>query len=351
MKKLLTLFLAIALIASLGMVASAADYQGQGVIKMGTAVVDAQLDPAYTGSLYFTGLGTGTNGYDQPWSYTAEASIYLMYDSNYLYIFAEVIDDDVFTKGPVYCMGYNPHANDCIEFRLNFQGTDGDDNHKVSIDAYGFSCFGLDKSQAIIDYASLEYATEITDVGYNVEVAIPCSKGQTDMIKAGKLGFTYQLNDITSSGGHQNFTTSFYGEPEKNTPFYALSTEKAVAGGSSSVDTTKAPETTTKAPETTTKAPDTTTKAPDTTTKAPDTTTKAPDTTTKAPDTTTKAPDTTTKAPDDTTTAPEDTTPAVDDTTDTTGEDNPSTFDPIVVAVALTAASGAAFVVSSKKKH
>ncbi len=307
MKKFLTLFLAIALIASLGMVASAAnDFQGQGVIKMGTAVVDAQLDPAYTGSLYFTGLGTGENGYDQPWGYTAEASIYLMYDSTYLYIFAEVIDNDVFTKGPVYCMGYNPYANDCIEFRMNFKGTDGDDNHKVTIDAYGFRAFGLDKSLAVIDYDNLEYATEITDVGYNVEVAIPCSKGETDMIKAGKLGFTYQLNDITAQGGHQNFTTSFYGEPEKNTPFYALSTEKAVAGNGGAVTPTTTPSST--------------------------------------PTTTPKVEDSTTPKVEDSTT------PKVDDTT-TGGENNPATFDPFVIAVTLTAASGAAFVVASKKKH
>ncbi len=311
MKKLLTLLLAVVLVASLAVAASAADFQGNGVIKMGTATVDAQLDPAYTGSLHFTGLGTGTNGYDQPWGYTAEASIYLMYDSNYLYIFAEVIDDDVFSKGPVYCMGYNPFANDCIEFRMNFQGTDGDDNHKVSIDAYGFSCFGLDKSLAVIDYESLEYATEITDVGYNVEVAIPCSKGQTDIIKAGKLGFTYQLNDITASGGHQNFTTSFVGEPEKNTPFYALSTEKAVAGQGGSVTPTTTPSTT--------------------------------------PTTTPKAEDSTTPKADDTTPKADDTTPKADDTT--TGDNNPATFDPIVIVAAITAASGAAFVVSSKKKH
>ena len=307
MKKFLTLFLAVALIASLGVMASAAnDFQGNGVIKMGTAVVDAQLDPTYTGSLYFTGLGTGENGYDQHWGYTAEASIYLMYDSTYLYIFAEVIDDDVFSKGPVYCMGDNPYANDCIEFRLNFKGTDGDDNHKVTIDAYGFRAFGLDKSLAVIDYDNLEYATEITDVGYNVEVAIPCSKGQTDMIAAGKLGFTYQLNDITAQGGHQNFTTSFVGEPEKNTPFYALSTEKAVAGNGGAV--------------------------------TPTTTPKVEDSTTP------KVEDSTTPKVEDSTT------PKVDDTT-TGGENNPATFDPFVIAAAVTVASGAAFVVASKKKH
>lgn len=307
MKKLITLFLAVVLIASLGVATSADDFQGKGVIKMGTAVIDAQLDPEYTGSLYFTGLGTGENGYGTAWSHTAQASIYLMYDSTYLYIFAEVIDNDVFTKGAVFCMGDNPYSNDCIEFRMNFKGATGDDNHKVSIDAYGYRAFGLDMSVGVIDYDSLEYATVITDTGYCVEVAIPCSKGATDMIEAGKLGFTYQLNDMTSSGACEYFTSSFYGEPAKNTPFYALSTEKAVAGQGGAVTPTTTPKT-----EVTTPKAETTPKADDTTPKA-------------------------------------DTTPRADDTTP--GENNPTTFDPIVIAAVLTAASGAAFVVSSKKKH
>ena len=304
MKKLITLFLAVAIIASLGIATSALDYQGNGVIKMGTAVVDGQLDPAYTGSLYFTGLGTGENAHGPAWDYTAEASIYLMYDNDNLYIFAEVIDNDLFSKGPDYCMGSNPYLNDCIEFRLNFEGKGGDDsesrNHKVSIDAYGFSCFGLERSYSFIDYANLEYATEITDAGYNVEVAIPCSRGSTNMIKAGKLGFTYQLNDINASGAHKRFTSSFVGEPVKNCVFYNLSTEKAVAGQGGAV-------------------------------------------------TPTSSADTTTQKQEDTTPKVDDTTPKVDDTT--SGNDNPATFDPFVIAVTLTAASGAAFVVASKKKH
>ncbi len=313
MKKLITLLLAVVLIASLGIATSADDFQGNGVIKMGTATVDAKLDPAYTGSLYFTGLGTGANAYeDQPWSYTAEASIYFMYDSTYLYIFAEIIDDDVFSKGPVYCMGDNPYENDCIEFRMNFNGTDGGDNHKIAIDAYGYRVFGLAKSIGIVDYDNIQYATEITDTGYCVELAIPCSKGGTDMIKAGKLGFTYQLNDITVDGAHQNFTSSFVGEPAKNSPFYALSTEAAVAGEGSAI------------------------------TLPAVTTPEAEDTTPVVEDTTPEAEGTTPKA--------DDTTPKADDTTTTGQSNNTATIAIIVIVAVIVVACGAAFVVSSKKK-
>lgn len=327
MKKIITLFLVVVLIASLGIMASAEDFQGTGVIKMGTAEVDAKLDPAYTGSLYFTGLGTGENGYDAPWSYTAEASVYFMYDSKYLYIFAEIIDDDVATKGPVYCMGDNPYANDCIEFRLNFEGANGDSNHKVAIDAYGYRVFGLSKSEGIVDYASIVHATEITDTGYCVELAIPCSKGGTDMIAAGKLGFTYQLNDINENGGHQNFTSSFYGEPAKNSPFYALSTEEAVPGSATAI---------TLAPVTEPEPEDTTPAVEDTTPAVEDTTPAAEDT-----------------EPEDTTPKADDTTPAVDDTNgDAADQKNDPTAVIIIAVVAVViVACGAAFVISKKKKN
>lgn len=60
--------------------------------------------------------------------------------------------------------------------------------------------------------------------------------------------------------------------------------------------------------------------------------------------------DTTTTAPSDDT---DDTAAKTDDTTanvPTTGDNTPDTFDPTVIAVVLTAASGAAFVVASKKR-
>ncbi len=331
MKKIITLILAVALIASLGIMASAADFEGQGVIKMGTATVDAKLDPAYTGSLYFTGLGTGANAYETPWSNTCSADVYFMYDSTYLYIFAEITDDDVATKGPVYCMGDNPYANDCIEFRLNFEGANGDSNHKVAIDAYGYRVFGLAKSEGIVDYDSIVFATEITATGYCVELAIPCSKGGTDMIAAGKLGFTYQLNDINESGGHQNFTSSFYGEPQKNSPFYALSTEAAVEG--TAIAVTLAPVT---EPE-------------------PEDTTPAAEDTTPAAEDTTPADEDTEPAADDTAPKNDDTTPAADDTAPTTGDaEEKGSLDPVVATViavvAVVVVAGVIALAVKKKK-
>lgn len=277
MKKFATLALAAALSLSLAVTASA-DFDG--AIKKGTAVVDGKLDDAYNYSFSIKDLGTAANNYGTEWWNTATADVYFLYDDSTLYICALIEDDDVLTKGEAFATGTNPYQNDNIEFRLSLDGTQ--DTIKVAVDAYGYACYGLAAHYDKIDYSTIEYATTYTDTSYVVEVGIPCTKGNLDMIKAGKLGFTYQLNDINADGKHVNHTTSFEGEAVKIPVFVALSDEEA-----------KAPE----APKTETPA----------------------------------------------------TTPAAGTTTPAAGTTAPATFDPALIAVALTAASGAAFVFASKK--
>ena len=304
MKKFATMFLAAALSLSLLAVGASADFDG--AIKKGTAKVDGVLDDAYNYSFSLKDLGTAANAYGTEWNNTAKADVYFLYDDTTLYICALVEDDDVLTKGETFAIGNNPYANDNIEFRLSLDGSPTD-TIKVAVDAYGYACYGLVDHYDRIDYSSIAYATTYTETSYVVEVGIPCTKGELDMIKTGKLGFTYQLNDINAEGKHQNHTTSFQGEAVKMPVFVALSNEAATAGAT----------TTPAAPST-----------GDTTT-----TPAAPST----GDTTT-----TPAAPSTGAT----TTPATPSTGATTA---PSTFDPALIAVALTAASGAAFVFASKK--
>ncbi len=278
MKKFVTIFLAAAL--SLGLaVGASADFEG--AIKKGTPTVDGVLDAIYTDSFNLQDLGTGKNNYEGTvdhcvWPYTAQLDVYFLYDDSKLYICSVVEDDDVLTKGLDYINNdNNPWMNDTVEIRLSLDGTY--DTIKVGIDAYGYLCYGLPKHYERIDYSTIKYATTRTDTSYVIEFSIPCTKGELDMIKAGKLGFTYQLTDINENGECFWFTSSFEGEAPKVPVFVALSNEEAKADA----------------------------------------------------------------AVEDTTAAVEDTTAAV-----TTA---PSTFDPAIIAVALTAASGAAFVLASKK--
>ena len=290
MKKLVTLSLAAVLALSLAAGVSAEE--GQGVVKVGTAKVDGILDDAYNYSLSLpVGVGenlyTGSDTYD--WPGDCHGTVYLMYDKTNLYICAVIEDNDVLTAGEARASDRmaNPYDNDVIELRLSFDGSGSTATAvKVAIDAYGYGIYGLKNHYDIIDYDAIEYAATHTDTSYIVECAIPCTKGYTDMIAAGKIGFTYQLCDLDETGAYKHFTHSYVGETAKTPVLYNLSTEKAEApaadqGGTTTGGTSTEGTTTGGTTEGTTTAP--------------------------------------------------------------------STFDPALIAVALTAASGAAFVFASKK--
>ena len=280
MKKFLTLLLAGAL--SLGILAVSASADFDGAIKKGTAKIDGIVDEAYKYSFAIKDYGTTEDAYGNGWSGDCTADLYFMYDDTYLYLCADVKDGDVLTKGEAFATGANPYANDNVEFRL-YMCDDASKYVKVAVDAYGYQCYGLEAHYDIIDYSTIKYATTYTDTSYVVEIAVPCTKGQLDMIKFGKLGVKVQLNDIDADGKHYDFAASHEGEGAKDPVYVKLSTEAAKVPASAG--TTK-PAAGTTAGTTTTGA--------------------------------------------------------------TAG--SPNTFDPAIIAVALTAASGAAFVLASKKR-
>ena len=269
MKKLATLFLAGVLALSLLAVSASADFDG--AIKKGTAKIDGVVDEAYKYSFSIKDYGTTENKYGSEWPGNCIADLYFMYDDSYLYVCADVKDNDVLTKGEAYATGKNPTGNDNVEFRL-YMVDDASKYIKVAVDAYGYQCYGLTNHYDIIDYSTIKYATTYTDTSYVVEAAVPCTKGQLDMIEFGKLGIKVQLNDLDADGNSYYYAASHEGEGPKDPVYVVLSTEAAKVP--TSAGTTK---------------------------------------------------------PAGTTTAP-------------------STFDPAIIAVALTAASGAAFVLASKKR-
>ena len=279
MKKLATLFLAGVL--SLGILAVGASADFDGAIKKGTAKIDGIVDEAYKYSFAIKNYGTTEDAYGNGFSDDMTADLYFMYDDSYLYICADVKDGDVLTKGEAFATGANPYANDNVEFRL-YMVDDASKYVKVGIDAYGYQCYGLEAHYDIIDYSTIKYATTYTDTSYVVEAAVPCTKGQLDMIKFGKLGIKVQLNDIDADGKHYDFAASHEGEGAKDPVYVVLSSEAAKVPATAGTTTT-----------------------------------------------------TTGGA-------------AAGTTTGTTTA--PSTFDPAIIAVALTAASGAAFVFASKKR-
>ncbi len=208
MKKILSLILVFSMIFALAITTSAAS----DVVKKGTAKVDGVLDNAYLNSLVVKDLGTKPNALDEAevgeWPFTCKADVYFLYDDARLYVYCDVTDDDVMTLGETFLKDYNAYQTDLIEMRFSFNG-DPHNVIKVSVDAYGYTLFGLKHHYEMIDYSTFEYKTAFTDKGYAIEVSMPCTKGQMDMIKAGKLGFTYSLNDLDIDGNHFEYAESY----------------------------------------------------------------------------------------------------------------------------------------------
>ena len=192
-------------------------------ILVGTPTIYGKVDEIYTKSLTLE-TGKGKNAYDTEWA-DANGKIYFLYDDKYLYICADIKDDDVLSRGADYVKGENPWENDCCEFRLSLDG--GTTTIKVGIDAYGLRAYGLKANEEIVDYSKIVYKTTHTDTSYVIEAAIPCTEGVLDMKSAGKLGFKLQLNDYTKNNKILNFATDYAGEGPKGLVFYELSTEKA----------------------------------------------------------------------------------------------------------------------------
>ncbi len=307
MKKFASLFIAGALSLSLLAVGASADGE---VIKKGTATIDGNLDPAYTGSLVLT-IGPESNEWTSGnWDGTASATTYYMYDDENLYLFADVVDNEVLSAGEAAATdptGVLNETNDVFMWRLSLDGTEN--VIKIGVDAFAYNLFGLPAHYDVINYDEMIYEAVITDDGYHVEVSCPCSKGMTDMISAGKLGIAMELSDLMDDGTKSNICWATPGQAYNIPVFYDLSDEAAVAGAT---DTPATDVPATDVPATDVPATD-----------VPATDVPATDAPTTGADT-----------------------PA------TTDKPTTSTFDPMLATLAVTAASGAAYIVISKsKKH
>lgn len=311
MKKLLSIILIACLAMAVMAIAPVSAANDQ--VLRGTPTVDGKVDDIYRGSLTIVYDGDNAkNAASHGWM-DATGKFYALYDDQFLYLCGEVKDNDVVSAGDGFVYeNVNPYGNDCVEFRLDLGGGQPaamDNFFKIGIDAYGkriYSPMGIS-----CDLDAVQYATSITADGYIVELAVPYGqRANDDLVASGELGLKIWLFDLIGDyageeapvdGVHfLHYCMSYKGEGSGDRVFYEVSNKKAQAVAASD----------------------------DTTAKQEDTTAKQEDTTAKQEDTTAKQ---------------EDTTAPVEDTT-------PSTFDPIVIAAVVTAASGAAFVVASKKR-
>ena len=92
----------------------------------GTPTVDGKVDEIYKQSLTIVYDGDpDKNKSNQQW-FVGSMTTYALYDENYVYVIADVKDDDVVSADKNWIMtNTNPYQNDTVEFRFTYKGTPG----------------------------------------------------------------------------------------------------------------------------------------------------------------------------------------------------------------------------------
>ena len=126
-------------------------------------------------------------------------SFNVMYDENYLYVGANIIDD-------VICLKHDaPYQNDCIEIYIDSDYCNGGKKH----DGWAQLLYPADANR-IVENSIVKY----TENGYSVEIRIPWSDFGINAKPGTVLGF--ELDMVDNDGNNANYTREsvacFYGD-------------------------------------------------------------------------------------------------------------------------------------------
>ena len=123
-------------------------------VLKGTPTIDGKLDAIYTQSMTVK-LHGPANAYhlqNGATDTTATATVYALYDNNYVYLFFDVTDVTFMQNDPEYVQDHShPHLNDAVEIRIgddledHFSPYNGknDAHHLFYVDGQGFTVLGL----------------------------------------------------------------------------------------------------------------------------------------------------------------------------------------------------------------
>ncbi len=198
-KRLLALALTVVMFASLCVFASAEDEAtAPAGVMQGTPTIDGVIDDAFLASISFKMLQNAFWDTSYTGAYTDfenhNATIYALWNGEYLYIAADVLDDVIVSRGEEYCANTeNAWENDCVEVYVKI----GDTKTKVQVDAKGLKCAILDSE--LFDASATDYAVVENESGWTVEVALKLAEGAFEA--ESEIAFGIQLNDIRTSDG------------------------------------------------------------------------------------------------------------------------------------------------------
>ena len=314
MKKIISIALLIAVVATMAIAASAGSL-GQkypkgdvALVDAGSITIDGLKDAAYANGAIVV-ADTYRSGYESE-NGTMNTN-YIVWDGTYLYIFTEAKDNSPYEPALVKLLTES-HNTDCIEYFIVWDNSDCPDvetyESASSMDLYQYRASyepnngGWFVAKPLSDVENEGFANGAEDTvafgnqpgaitagkvvpvatGYCVELQIlmPQSNragiGSYNYGEGWKIAFITQQFDADMSSGWPISLTI----PEVGTPSGEVMINKSTAwdcpyydyielkGNAAAADTTEAPADTTKAPETTEAPADTQTQAPDTT-KAP----------------------------------------------------------------------------------
>ncbi len=187
MKKYLASALAIAMLASLSVAASAAEYSASNANNWGIEL-DGVKDAAYVND-GFTITVPEVEGTEGGSTGTAWAA----WDDDYLYVYVEVNDDTVTKAADVTSV----YMNDSIEVYINLSGEEGaiaDINaaqYTVGPSFTEWAGGGLHRENNMAD---AEFAYTYTDFGYTMELALPWGADYS-VEEGASIGFVVGIND------------------------------------------------------------------------------------------------------------------------------------------------------------
>ena len=147
-----------AAILTLGIFSTAVSAENDMVMR-GTPVVDGAVDEIYKESLTIVYDGNPEiNAFKKSEWKGDTMTAYALYDDDYLYMVAEVKDDDVVSADKTWVeTEFNPFCNDVVEFRFNYHGGRGV-QFKVGVDAHGYRAYTI--QDEAIDISTVIYKTK-----------------------------------------------------------------------------------------------------------------------------------------------------------------------------------------------
>lgn len=228
MKKIITGIAAL-LIATATLPVSAA----QTPVKKGTPVIDGKMDDIYkqSASVEIENFGFYITGNtDEDVTANKGTTVYYLWDEDYLYICAEVVDNTVTAKEESGVDYTKYETNDNLE--LYYWGADGDESNRGNIH---INCLGLGL-RLELKYKELGdviiAAGTVTDNGYITELAVPVTNFE---LKEGS-GFKFSLQYNNYIPADKASIASGYQKTDGAVDL-VLSADKAVAKTEAKVDT------------------------------------------------------------------------------------------------------------------